>query len=415
MFGLMLRNVATSDWVLQDGLNRRSQPGCIIAASSYPASAPGALQDYVHHWTRDAAIVAMELAEAEAAALMENYVSFARVTQDETAAHDKPFDWACFHIDGSPREDWTAQGDGPALQTLAVLRGWHLLGSEARESALLVIHKNLEFLLAHCRDMTTNLWEKTYGHSLFTRSVQLKCFNEVVANAERLKLNSETQVSLSEAQFQLSRAIQEHFAPSEGRYRSVPDAPNANGWDLNSDAVMASVYGAIPCTDGKLLATAAQVRAAFADSSSPWYYPVNGQDGATGVGPLIGRYPMDTYDGRFGEHNTPGGHPWAPCTCNFAELYYRLAKVHRAGVDVVREHASPFYAQVGIGRDTAPAEAAGLLKDAGDRMLRAIMRHSDHLELSEQFDGNTGLQLSIRNLTWSYAAYISAVRARKQI
>jgi hypothetical protein len=31
---------------------------------------------------------------------------------------------------------------------------------------------------------------------------------------------------------------------------------------------------------------------------------------------------------------------------------------------------------------------------------------------SEQFDGITGYEKSVRNLTWSYAAFLSAVRAR---
>jgi glucoamylase len=32
--------------------------------------------------------------------------------------------------------------------------------------------------------------------------------------------------------------------------------------------------------------------------------------------------------------------------------------------------------------------------------------------LSEQFDGVTGYEKSVKNLTWSYAAFLSAVRAR---
>jgi glucoamylase len=45
-------------------------------------------------------------------------------------------------------------------------------------------------------------------------------------------------------------------------------------------------------------------------------------------------------------------------------------------------------------------------------MLQAIVYHSDHFELSEQFDGTTGFESSVRNLTWSYAAFLSALRAR---
>jgi glucoamylase len=48
----------------------------------------------------------------------------------------------------------------------------------------------------------------------------------------------------------------------------------------------------------------------------------------------------------------------------------------------------------------------------GDRMLRAVVFHSDHLELSEQFDQRSGFEKSVSDLTWSYAAYSSAVRSR---
>ncbi len=61
---------------------------------------------------------------------------------------------------------------------------------------------------------------------------------------------------------------------------------------------------------------------------------------------------------------------------------------------------------------TAPLEAATALRAAGDAMLRAIVCHSDHLELSEQFDAVTGFEKSVANLSRSYAAFLSAVRAR---
>jgi glucoamylase len=58
------------------------------------------------------------------------------------------------------------------------------------------------------------------------------------------------------------------------------------------------------------------------------------------------------------------------------------------------------------------ADVITKLQDAGDAMLAAVIYHSDHLELSEQFDGVTGYEKSVKNLTWSYAAFLSAVRAR---
>jgi glucoamylase len=51
----------------------------------------------------------------------------------------------------------------------------------------------------------------------------------------------------------------------------------------------------------------------------------------------------------------------------------------------------------------------------GDQMLQAVIFHSDNLELSEQFDAATGYEKSVSNLSWSYASFLSAVRARTAI
>ena len=48
-------------------------------------------------------------------------------------------------------------------------------------------------------------------------------------------------------------------------------------------------------------------------------------------------------------------------------------------------------------------------------MLQAVVFHSDHFELSEQFDAVTGFEKSVSNLSWSYAAFLSAVRARQPL
>ena len=45
-------------------------------------------------------------------------------------------------------------------------------------------------------------------------------------------------------------------------------------------------------------------------------------------------------------------------------------------------------------------------------MLQAIVFHSDHLELSEQFDATTGYEKSVSNLSWSYTSFLPAVRAK---
>jgi glucoamylase len=44
-------------------------------------------------------------------------------------------------------------------------------------------------------------------------------------------------------------------------------------------------------------------------------------------------------------------------------------------------------------------------------MLQAVVFHSDHLELSEQYDATSGYERSVSNQSLSYASFLSAVRA----
>ena len=111
-----------------------------------------------------------------------------------------------------------------------------------------------------------------------------------------------------------------------------------------------------------------------------------------------------------------GDHPWAVSTANFAELYYRLAKqIALAGTVPLDNLSANFFSQVGVDASTTPAATATALQSAGDQMLNAVVFHSDHLELSEQFDATSGYEKSVGNLSWSYASFLSAVRAKNVI
>jgi glucoamylase len=196
-----------------------------------------------------------------------------------------------------------------------------------------------------------------------------------------------------------------------------PATPVTAFYDPNIDIVQASLYGAVACTDAKLLATAAQLRQQWEEGGMA-FYPINAADKQLGMGPLFGRYPGDVYDGDT-SHPTLGGHPWVLCTCNMAELHYRVAgqiasSSARTVQDVIAidDLTTPFFAASGVTAATSAADAAAALIATGDSMMRAVIYHSDNLELSEQFDGTSGFEKSVHNLTWSYAAFLSAVRAR---
>lgn len=416
MYPSMLRNIAGDGFVFADPSDptKFSVPGCVLASPSYPANQSDITQNYVYNWVRDAAVAAIEVAAAHppvrpdgGVQTLIDYVNFAHVCQTNAIREGHPTR-GCFTIEGDLRS-WTDQSDGPALQTLTILRLFSQLDQPTQAVANTVANTNVGILLDTYQQPTVNLWEEVYGYSFFARAAQLRCLREVQTNTIGIRVPP----NIGDAIGWLKSALQGHWNGS--CYVSIlqPQDPRP-GYDPNIDIVSASIYGAVPFTDTKLLATAAQIRAEFSDPGSPNFYPVNGADAGQGIGPLLGRYPGDTYDGD--SLNAGADHPWALCTANLAELYYGLANEIFAGTAIPRDDLSTkFFDQVGIQSATSPADAISALRNAGDAMLEAIIYHSESLLLSEQFDAWTGFEKSVRNLTWSYAAFLSAVRRRNNV
>lgn len=408
---LMLRNVASDGFAFTDPADpsRFSAPGCIIASPSFDRNLASVQQNYVFNWTRDAAVTAIEIAAADepirlgsGSGPLDDYVAFAQTCQQNTPTLAR----ACYTIEGQPR-DWTDQNDGPALQTLAILRAYPQLEAAGQGTATTVMQRDVQFVMQNYQLPNYNLWEEVQGQSFFTRSVQLRCLKEVKANSVGLPIPD----GIDDAISWLEQALTTHWTGQ--CYASILEASNPRpGYDPNIDIVMAAVYGGVDCTDPRLLATAALLRQQWSDP--PTAYPVNQSDAAQGIGPLLGRYSGDVYDGDLDTTGT--AHPWALCTANFAELYYRLAAaIHDTSTVPSDEQSTAFLAQAGVTADMAPQAATSTLLGAADAMLQAIVYHSDHLELSEQFDAVTGFEKSVRNLTWSYAAFLSALRARAAV
>jgi glucoamylase len=428
MYTFMIRNIATDGFVYSDpqspgDISRDSKPGAVIAAPSFPAETPGIDENYVYNWVRDGAITMMEVVKAAMPTrpggkvqLLNDYVQFANLCHSSvqpplTKGH------AVFNIAGDARP-WTEQNDGPALQSITILAAYSQLDQDTQKWAVDLVNSNVSYLLGVYQDPTTNLWEEHQGYTFFARAAQLRCFEEVQSSTVS---GIDKPAGLQPAVDWLRQALADHWdggkyismmaIPGDGSQPS-PHNPVVSGYDPNIDIVQAALYGGVSVTDTKMLATAAQLRSQWEEGGIA-FYPVNKADKEQlGIGPMFGRYPGDVYDGDT-SHPVLGGHPWALCTCNIAELHYSLAGEIKSNRKVPMDSLSaPFFAQSGITSSTTPKAAAAALVATGDAMMRAVIYHSDNLELSEQFDGTTGFERSVHNLTWSYAAYLSAVRAR---
>lgn len=436
MLGQMQRNIATAGYVIADTSGPSailSLPGCVIASPSYktyPGNLVPVSEDYVYNWTRDAALTVAEIQFSSPALLplqaatqtLTDYVQFAHACQAANAAdvgHGK-------YTVNAGYPGWSSQSDGPALRVLTILQGYGLLDTPTRAIAQQVIAADVPCLLGPSpiappgdttpwyQTTTFNHWEDTEAKSLFARAVQLRCFDQLTSNAHQIPVAGEVASAIS----WLQQEIPAHWDSTHNWYVSLlppvtrhSDQPPTVAYDPAIDAIMACIYGdGIPPDDPKLLSTAAAIRDHWTTGAAA--YPINAAD-PTGLGPLIGRYADDGYDGD--DTGIASGHPWAVCTCNFAQLYYLLAREIAAGTPVPTDPlAGGFFAQIGVTNPagSSPTEVIDALRTAGDSMLNAVIYHSDHLSLSEQFDQSTGFEKSVVDLTWSYAAFLSALRTR---
>ena len=435
MFSLMLRNVATYGFQVADHNAPGNPPapggytttGCVLASPSwavggfsYPGNVAPIAEDYFFNWTRDAAITMsavlsqapVQIPAAGASELLANYVMFASTCQ--TSGGD--IGQAKYTPEGA-QTGAADESDGPALRILTILQGFAGLDPAAQIVAKSVIASDLGYLLAGNRyqQPTVTHWEDTFGQSLFARSVQLRALDQLIATGPGfgIAVPAGAQVAAT----WLAQQLPSHWSGAPANvYVSVLEASRLAGdpaapYDPSVDPILACIYGdGFLATDPRLLSTAAQVRTQWGPGGNA-EYPINAADAAAGRGPLIGRYLGDEYDGLSLTSNT--GHPWVVCTCAFAQLYYELASAIDGGAPVPNDPlAATFLEQVGVDGSTASAQVSSALRNAGDSMLAAVIYHSNRFELSEQFDQNTGFERSVSTLTWSYAAFLSAVAAR---
>lgn len=418
MVSLMLRNFATNTWYFctqnSDGQTIHSEPGAIIASPSQ-AGDPETDQDYVHHWVRDAAICVRRAVHEKIPSkeIFRDHAQFSRITQLAALNDGKTVGHAAYRIDGSVRP-WSEQSDGPALRIISLLDAYDLLKGDATASAAIqqVVQTDLAYLLQVYAAPTHNLWEETVGLSFFARSVQKRAFEEL---KERVPAWIPNAASVDQAIDVLGQRLEDHWDEIAGYYRSIlSPQEGTRGVNINIDVLLTTVYGERSVQAPRIIRSAAAIRDAFEP-----LYPINAADAEREIGPLIGRYPEDDYDGDVLEQPNEG-HPWPVSTAVFAEFYYTLAKeIGALPSFTITPDTRRFFAQIGVSAQSTMQAGTPAFRDlvaalvlAGDKMLRAVVFHSDHLELNEQNDRHTGFAKSVRNLTWSYAAFISAARAR---
>ena len=374
--------------------------------------------DYFFHWLRDSAIVMRTVAElmedaateAERARWREHFEDFSRFSLALSHLDGPAFLSASRHrqatrrgfrkflrpdgeirrlagdaLLGEPRFNpdgtidifrWSRpQYDGPALRALACLR-YVAAGGPATHALTGLLRLDLDFTLRHAGKRCIGPWEEgeQNAHHYYVALAQLGALVHGRAWAGE---NSRAWRAVEE---RLRAGLDQHWSEHHRVYRAIRPAPGDSAKALLDSATVLAVLDAdLPdgphsVRDPRAQATLAALEAVFAR-----VLPIN-RDRPDGRGPALGRSAGDRYF---------GGGAWYVTTLAAAGFYYRLAQ--------------------------CPGQERAALIERGDSFMATVraLTPSDGA-FSEQVDRTTGAQISARHLTWSYAAFTSTARLRRQ-
>ena len=264
------------------------------------------------------------------------------------------------------------QHDGPALRALAVLRWARVAKFDERldaDIAALAL-ADLAYTLRHALEPCFDIWEEETGLHYYTLSVSAAALETGATWLDTRADHAMAQACRSRAQAILAR-LDAYWVQSEGYYRSRTASPEGGmAKALDIAVILAAIHAgrvgnAHSVRDARMHATLARLDALF-DAE----YAIN-RGRPADRGPAMGRYAGDKYF---------SGGAYYFSTLAAAEFCYRAGLIAR-----------------------------------GDAYLRTVQAYTPlNGDLSEQFDQNTGLPTSARQLAWSYAAFITCVAARRR-
>jgi glucoamylase len=367
-----------------------------------------------------------------------NYIDFSRTNQLSATAISGLGE-PKFNPDGSPyMGDWgRPQNDGPALRALTAIRFARELLSEGQwdyvQSKLYdgqfptnsLIKADLEYVARHWSDLSFDLWEEVKGDHFYTRIVQAAALTQGAALARTLNDSGAGAFYDSQAEAVIN-SLASFWDPNLGMIRvtlnRVKGGEAKRG--LDSAIILGVLHagfkqGPFTVLDSRVMATALKLETGFAA-----IYSVNDPARFPNFGPAIGRYPEDIYSGTA---NLLQGNPWVLSTAALAQYYYELAtmlnQVSQFPIDDTNAAFLAHLALNGINVQPGLAFAHGsaemgqlvqALMARGDLFMERIRLHENvDGSLSEQIDRNSGYMSSARDLTWSYASFITAQWARQ--
>lgn len=343
-----------------------------------------------------------------------------------------------FMIDGKPfTGSWgRPQRDGPALRALALSSYAHWLLDQGRPEDIEYVTSNLydPNYIRHPGSVIKNdleevanawflpgfdLWEEVNGHHLWTDATSRRALQAGATLAARLNDTGAASYYTKQAD-QIATNMQKYA--TSGLWNASSPTPNGRT-GLDAGTVLAVLHTGcrnmtdtpaatdsveMNPTDPMTLATLREYILSFAK-----LYDVNKRRKWTD-GWLVGRYAEDVYDGV----GFTGGNPWYIATFSVANMLYVAQEEYaRAGV-IEFAKSKAFWGDLGFKADAAFngerkfKAALRRLGEVADAFVAAAARTVDNGHLSEQIDRKNGKPRGARDLTWSYASFLSMSRAR---
>ncbi|KAJ1761181.1 hypothetical protein LPJ58_001333 [Coemansia sp. RSA 1591] len=396
----ILNNFASSS----DG-NGDARAGAICASPSRKHP------DYYYAWTRDSALVVLEviawldnnkldyMLKDELKQRLDDYVEFTRHLQGLKNLK-YGLGEAKFHMDGTAfRAPWcNAQTDGPALRARAILAyTQHVIkqanGDTTRAHELFaLVRTDLDYVtkvwmhLGNC-----DIWEESRGMHFYTLLAQKTALEEGARMAHTLDVDNSVAHVYERAAQEIAHKLPEFWDVDHGYIVATLNKTGGiqtKNSNLDAQVLLAALHHGTPklLTSRAVAATVNRLVHVFDRLYVVNHVQRTKIDGQwVDVAAAVGRYPEDVYDG----DGSRGGNPWSLLTSSVAEYHYRLA-VHMGN-----------------------GPLAQYLVQVGDTYMARVARHTDaDHTMREQWDKSSGYGRGAVHLTWSYAAHTSASRWR---
>ncbi|KAF9883667.1 hypothetical protein FE257_003101 [Aspergillus nanangensis] len=405
-----------------------AKPGIVIASPS--TNNP----DYYYTWTRDAALTLKALVDLfrngqlDLQTVIMQFVNsqaqLQTVSNPSGSLSGGGLGEPKFYVDYTPYTGaWgRPQRDGPALRatTLIDFGNWLIdngYSSYATNNVWPVVRNDLSYVTQYWNQTGfanpwTDLWEEVNGSSFFTIAAQYRALIEGSTFAKRVGASCAWCDSQAP---QLLCFLQRFWA---GSYIMANFGGGRSGKDANT--VLASIHTFDPaagCDDTTFQPCSPRALAnhkVYTDAFRSIYTINSGV--AQGQAVAVGRYPEDSY------YN---GNPWFLTTMAAAEqLYdavYQWQKLGSLSVtDVSLAFFKDIYSSAAVGTYASSSATftaiVNAVKTYADGYMSVAQAHAmTNGSMAEQFSRADGTQLSARDLTWSYAALLTANMRRNSV